>query len=159
MNSHIHNGNITTYRRQPAKRALLAILLFASVGALVTLGAAQDVGVKAPITLAQLAGPWQIAVVGNTGCGISSLLFTGTLNTSGVATGTLIGSSGCGPSNNTQTFTILSLNPNGSGTAGLTCGSGCGWTFQIQVSPNKQVVNLVDVTDPNNWLAGTAVKQ
>lgn len=87
------------------------------------------------------------------------LAFTGTMNSSGVATGTLTGSSGCGPSSNTQTFTITGLAANGSGTAGLTCGPGCGWTFNIQVSPNKQVINLVDVTDPNNWLAGTAVKQ
>ncbi len=66
----------------------------------------------------------------------------------------------CGPSSNTQTFTTESLNTNGTGTAGLTCGVGCGWTFNIQVGPNKQVFNLVDVVDvAGNNLAGTAVKQ
>jgi len=40
------------------------------------------------MTVAQLAGPWQIAAVGNTGCGIMSQLFTGTMNSSGTAVGT-----------------------------------------------------------------------
>jgi hypothetical protein len=36
---------------------------------------------------------------------------------------------------------------------------GCGWNFNIQVSPSKRTVfNLVDVTDQNEWLAGTAVQ-
>ena len=145
---------------RPAARVALAVMLvLTSVAALVGITAASDEKPVAPITIAQLAGPWQIAVVGNTGCGISSLQFDGTLNASGVAVGTLIGNSGCGPSNNSQTFTILTLNANGSGTAGLTCGTGCGWTFNIQVAPSRQVFNLVDVTDPNNWLAGSAMKQ
>jgi hypothetical protein len=75
-----------------------------------------------------------------------------------VASGTLVGNSGCGPSSGTQTFTIVSLNSNGSGIAGLSCGSDCGWTFNIQVSPNKQVFNMVDVTDPGNYPAGSAVQ-
>jgi hypothetical protein len=161
MNAHTQNGNTTQYRRQSARFALLAVLLLATVGSLVTLSAAQDVKAKPAITIAQLAGPWQIGIVGNTGCGESSMIFTGTLNTSGVAVGTLTGNSAaCGPSTSSQTFTITSLSTNGSGTAGLTCGAGCGWTFYIQVSPNKQVFNLVDVTDVNgNNLGGTAVKQ
>jgi hypothetical protein len=114
---------------------------------------------KSPMTIAGLAGPWQVAVVGNTGCGISSLLFTGTLNAQGKSTGTLTANDGCGLSISTESFNILSLNTNGSGTAGLTCGSGCGWLFNIQVSPSRLVFNMVDVTDPNNWLAGSAVKQ
>ena len=141
------------------RSAVLATLLVLTVTTMVTLSPAADEKARSAINVSQLAGPWQIAVVGNTGCGISSLLFTGTMNSSGVATGTLIGSSGCGQSSNTETFTITTLAGNGSGTAGLTCGPGCGWTFNIQVSPSKQVFNLVDVTDPNNWLAGTAVKQ
>ena len=143
---------------QPVRLAVFALLLLATVGSLVTLSAAQE-RIKPAITVAQLAGPWQITVVGNTGCGISSLLFTGTLNAQGTALGNMTGSSGCGTSTSTQTFTIQSLNSNGSGTAGLSCGSGCGWNFTIQVNPTKQVFNLVDVTDQNQWLAGTAVKQ
>lgn len=124
-------------------------------------GAAQSSTVKPVITIANLAGPWQIGVVGNTGCGVSSLLFTGTLNSSGVAVGTLTGAStGCGTSSTSQTLTITSLNSNGTGTANLSCGSGCGWDFNIQVSPAKNVFNLVDVSNgSDNVLAGTAVKQ
>ena len=145
-------------QKDHGQAALAGVLVLVSVVALVGVSAAQDAEVNSPITVSQLAGRWQLAVVGNTGCGISSLLFTGTMNSSGTARGTLIGSSGCGPSSNTQTFSIISLSPNGSGTAGLTCGPSCGWIFKIQVSPNLQVMNLVDVTDLHQWLAGTAVK-
>jgi hypothetical protein len=144
--------------RQAVRLALAMTLVLVSVMALVGVSAAQNAPVKPSITVSQLAGRWQITAVGNTGCGISSILFTGTLNSSGTATGTLKGNNGCGASSSTQTFNIISLNANGSGTAGLTCGTGCGWTFNIQVSPNLQVFNLVDITDPSNYLAGTAVK-
>jgi hypothetical protein len=142
--------------RKSTRLAVLGLLVLATVGSLVGVSAAAP-----PITIAQLAGPWQIAVVGNTGCGVSSLLYNGKLNSTGQSTGTLTGSSaGCAPSTTTETFNILSLNGNGSGTAGLTCGSGCGWTFNIQVSRDKLVINLVDVVNGgSNVLAGTAVKQ
>jgi hypothetical protein len=145
--------------RKSTRGAVLALLVVAMVTSFVALGSAQKV--KPPVTLAQLAGPWQIGVSGNTGCGVSALLFTGTLNTSGVATGTLTGAStGCASSSNTQTFTITSLNPNGSGTANLSCGYDCGWDFNIQVNASKQIFNLVDVSNGgDNVLAGTAVKQ
>jgi hypothetical protein len=146
--------------QRAAKLTVLAVVLIATVALLATSSTAQDQKVRPKITISQLAGPWQIAVAGNTGCGVSSLLFNGTLNSSGVAVGTLTGSSaGCGSNTTTETFTILSLNATGSGTAGLSCGSGCGWLFNIQVSPNKQMFNLVDVSDGGaNVLAGTAVK-
>jgi hypothetical protein len=145
--------------RQPARLALSSVLMLVVLTSLVTFGAAAEVKAKPPITIAGLAGPWQVAVVGNTGCGISSMLFTGTLNAQGKSTGTLTFNSGCGLSTTTESFNILSLNANGSGTAGLTCGSSCGWIFNIQVSPSRQVFNMVDVTDPDNWLAGSAVRK
>jgi hypothetical protein len=148
-------------QRQIHFAAALVLLLVATIGFFPTTASAQsDAKAKPEITVAQLAGPWQVAVNGNTGCGQTSLLFTGTLSNTGVANGTLIGNSGCGPSNNAQTFEIITLNSNGSGTAGLSCGSDCGWIFNIQVAPNKQVMNLVDVTDGDgNYLGGTAIKQ
>jgi hypothetical protein len=158
MNPKNEKGNTMKNHRQPGRLAVLAVLLLVTVGSLVTLSAAQ--AKMSPITIAQLAGPWQIALIGTTGCGSSSLLFTGTLNSSGTAVGTLIGSSGCGlEGTSTQTLTIRSLGANGSGVANLTCGSNCGWDFFIQVSPNKQVFNLVDLDASNNYLGGTAVKQ
>jgi hypothetical protein len=139
--------------------AVAALLLLVAVAALANVSSA-EVKPKAEVTLSQLAGPWVITVVGNTGCGQSSMLFSGTLNSSGTSVGTLIGSSGCGlEKSSTQTFTIRSLDTNGSGTANLTCGSDCGWDFFIQVSPNTQVFNLVDLDASDNYLAGTAVKQ
>jgi hypothetical protein len=113
------------------------------------------------VTVDQLAGPWQIALFGSSGCGQTSLQFTGTLNTSGVANGTLTSSStGCPSSSSAQTFTINPLGPDGTGTASLSCGSGCAWNFAIQVASNKQIFNLVDTGSggPNfNELAGTAI--
>jgi hypothetical protein len=146
--------------RKSTRFVVLALVLSAAVMSLVTVSAAADGKAKPAITVNQLAGPWQISIVGNTGCGPSSLLFTGTLNSNGVAVGTLTGNSGCGPSSTSETFTITSLSANGSGTANLSCGASCGFNFNIQVTPNKQVFNLADVTDPpGNYLAGTAVKQ
>lgn len=101
--------NTINHHRQPVRLAVLATLLLAVVTSLTTFGAAADGKAKPPISVSQLAGPWQISVVGNTGCGSSSLLFTGTFNSQGVASGTLIGNSGCGPSSSSQTLTITSL--------------------------------------------------
>ena len=58
-----------------------------------------------------------------------------------------------------QTFTILSLNADGSGTASLTgCGEGGGTcTFAIQVSADRSTFNVVDVSDSSNLWAGTAM--
>ena len=84
-----------------------------------------------------------------------------TLNTTGLSTNAseTQHSAGCGDTvtSNNQ-FQILSLNSDGSGTAGLSCGSSCGWTFNIQVSPDRSTINLVDDTNPNNYLAGTAIR-
>ncbi len=112
------------------------------------------------IVTADLTGAWQVAIYGQGGCGIGSTLVTFTLNSSGVANNATETSHtvGCGNSTSTgNTFTIQSLNSDGSGTAGLTCGAGCGFNFKIQVSPDRSVFNLVDVSDPGNFLAGTAV--
>jgi hypothetical protein len=143
--------NTIKAKRLPFFGAVLAILMSVA-------GVSQA---ATPITVAQLAGPWQIAVSGNTGCGVTSLLYNGKLDSTGKSTGTLtFSSAGCGLTTTTETFNILSLSGNGSGTAGLTCGAGCGWVFTIQVSKTKQVINLVDVSDGGtNVLAGTAVKQ
>jgi hypothetical protein len=156
MNQERDKEKSMTTRRKSTRFAVLGLLVLAAVGSLVGVSAAAT-----PITIAQLAGPWQVAVAGNTGCGVSSMLYKGKLDSTGHSSGTLTGSSaGCGSSSTTQTFNILSLNGDGSGTAGLTCGSGCGWVFNIQVSRNKQVINLVDVVNGGaNVLAGTAVKQ
>lgn len=110
-----------------------------------------------------LSGPWAITLIGDTGCGSTTMLATGTLDNNGLGTVTLhMHSSGCGNTTTTEKFDISSMSSNGSGTAGLSCNnnSGCGWTFKIQVAPDRTVFNLVDITDVgNNRLQGVAVHQ
>jgi hypothetical protein len=112
---------------------------------------------------ADLSGPWAITLIGDTGCGSTTMLATGSLDGTGSGTVTLHAhGAGCGNTTSTEKFQILTLNANGSGTAGLTCNnqSGCGWIFTIQVAPDRSVFNLVDITDVgNNRLQGTAVHQ
>ncbi len=145
--------------RKLARLASLAALLMTAIAA------HGQSGLRPPMTVSQLAGSWQAALVGNTGCGFTSMLVTFTLDSAGAGTATITGNSastnpGCGPSvSNGQTFTITSLSSAGNGIAGLSCGPDCGWNFNIQVAPNRQIFNLVDVVNDSNYLAGTAVRE
>jgi hypothetical protein len=111
-----------------------------------------------------LAGAWQMAIIGQTGCGFGTTLYTFTLNSSG-SSSNVTGTShtvGCGDGTSSgNAFTIQSLNSNGSGTANLTCGTGCGWNLNIQVSPDRSTFNVVDVSaaNPGNYIEGVAVHQ
>jgi hypothetical protein len=91
------------------------------------------------------------------------MLVTFTLNEYGVSSTTIKGhTSGCGDGVSTGTpFVVQSLNPNGSGTANLSCGPDCGWNLIIQVAKNRQIFNVVDVdpVNPGNYLEGTAIHQ
>ena len=114
--------------------------------------------------LADLAGSWAISLGGHTGCGLMTLYVTVKLDASGSGTARTISSStGCPPGDDpAQPFQILSLNADGSGTAGLSCGPGCGWVFTIQVPrENTNLFTLVDVAreNPNNVLVGTAARK
>jgi hypothetical protein len=125
-------------------------------------GVAINNSTAAEIVKANLAGAWQVALYGQGGCGVGSTLVTFTLNASGVANNAAETghTAGCGDTHTTgNTFTIQSLNANGSGTAGLSCGVSCGFTFKIQVAPDRSTFNLVDVSDPNNFQIGTAIHQ
>jgi hypothetical protein len=146
--------------------AVLAVLAAAAIVAAVRPSKA-SIG---NITKADLAGPWQATLVGNTGCGLVSMLVTFTLNSAGTATNATItthlsgpNTSGCtdGSVTTGQTFTVSSLSFNGSGKAGLSCGPGCGWVFDIQVSPDRGVANLTDVdtANPFNTPTGTMIHQ
>jgi len=116
------------------------------------------------IVTPDLTGDWQATLYGNTGCGISAMLVTFTLNSSGQASNATITGHAAGCADATTgglSFDIASLNPDGSGTAGLSCGTACGWEFNIQVSPDRSSFNLVDVAtvNPFNYLAGVAIRQ
>jgi hypothetical protein len=138
-----------------ARIAVLSVLSMVVVISVVKLSFATG-----NVSKGDLAGNWQITLGGVTGCGQSTELADVTLNASGSGTATLKTHGACGDSSLTgQAFTIMSLNANGSGTAGLACGTGCGWLFSIQVSPDRSTFNLVDVTDPGNFLEGSAIHQ
>lgn len=115
------------------------------------------------IVKADLTGNWQMTVIGQTGCGFGTTLYTFTLNASGVATNVSgVSHTGCGDSTFTgQNFTIQSLAASGSGTANLTCGTACGWNLNIQVSPDRSTFNLIDVSpeNPGNFIEGVAIHQ
>lgn len=113
----------------------------------------------------ELEGDWVATLSGNTGCGISSALVTFHLDAQGSGTGTarIKGhSTGCRDKiTSGLDFNIVRLGPHGKGKAGLTCGAGCGWMFDIQVNRTNDIMALTDVepTNPNNTLTGMAIKQ
>lgn len=112
------------------------------------------------VGFADLYGPWVITLTGNTGCGLTAMHVAINMNSTGTGTAVTTMHAQCGDSVLAgQTFKILTLNTNGSGTAGLSCGPGCGWEFRFQVAPDRQIMNLVDVSplNPGNYLAGVAV--
>jgi hypothetical protein len=116
------------------------------------------------LDLADLAGSWAISVGGNTGCGLTSLYVTVDLDAAGSGMARILRSStGCPPGDDpAQPFQILSLNADGSGTAGLSCGPACGWTFTIQVPRGStNLFTVVDVApeNPGNVLVGTAARK
>jgi hypothetical protein len=109
--------------------------------------------------ISQLAGSWQATLVIDGGCGLGTKLVNFKLNSSGVGTATAkYHTPGCGNNEQTGEMTLASLNPDGSGTAELIFG-GSVFSFNIQVSPNRQVINMVDIIDPGNYDEGSAIRQ
>jgi hypothetical protein len=110
---------------QLARLASLVVLALVVIVTMTTPSSATGDIVKA-----DLAGRWQMTIIGQTGCGFGTTLYTFTLSASGSSsnvTGTYH-TAGCGDGTSSgNTFAILTLNADGSGTAGLSCGSGCGW--------------------------------
>src|SRR5215469_9706750 len=106
-----------------ARFAVVAVLSIISV-----LSVAQLANATGTISKADLSGPWAMSLVGDTGCGISSMYVTFTLSSSGTGTASIVShTAGCGDATTPgQTFTVQTLAANGSGTANLTCGPGCG---------------------------------
>ena len=113
------------------------------------------------ISVASMKGTWQMTLDGQTGCGQDSMLATFTLDQVGKANDmTLVGHAQCGDSTaQNLTFEINSLSSNGSGTASLSCGNDCGWNLTIQVNPDGNSFNAVDVVNPGNFVSGMAIRQ
>jgi len=141
----------------------IVVLLLAALTFVPTAGFATDKARdQGQVDAASLQGNWAAAIVGNTGCGLSSMYVTFTLDAAGHGTGTatIVQHGQCADTiKKGLDFNITSLNASGSGTAGLSCGVGCGWELTIQVAQNGQIFNLVDVSrkNPKNYIAGTAI--
>jgi hypothetical protein len=54
---------------------------------------------------------------------------------------------------------VDTLSKTGEGTATLTCGASCEWSFEIQVAPDRSKFNLADVNPPEttHFLEGVAI--
>jgi hypothetical protein len=109
-------------------------------------------------SLSNLVGTWTAGIELNGGCGIGSKLVTFTLNSRGEGPASYRANTAeCGPSSGTGTMKITSLNADGSGTATLAINFV--GHFEIQISQNGQVMNLVEIEDTINYDVGVAVKQ
>jgi hypothetical protein len=153
-----HNTTQFNHNLKSARLAVLAALALITFVSAVAPVAAQEVKPLPAITVAKLAGTWQVGIELNGGCGVGSKLVIFTLNTSGTGLASYQDNTAeCGPGSGTGTITITSLNADGSGTAVLSLNFV--GNFDIQVSPNGQVMNMVEVADTGNYDVGTAVKR
>jgi hypothetical protein len=88
------------------------------------------------------------------------MLATMAFGTNGVGTGPLQIHGTCGDSTLPgQTFTVETLSKTGEGTASLTCGGGCEWSFEMQVASSRALFNLADVNplETTHFLDGVGV--
>lgn len=81
------------------------------VVAIASLGLISTSGATGNVEKADLSGPWAITLIGDTGCGSTSMLATGSLDTNGQGSVTLhFHSAGCGNSTSTEKFAVQTLN-------------------------------------------------
>jgi hypothetical protein len=154
-----NNTRQFNHNLKPARLAVLAALALITFVSAVAPGAAQDVKIQpAAITLADLAGTWSAGIELNGGCGIGSKLVTFTLDASGTGPASYhYNTAECGAASGTGTMTITSLQADGSGTAVLSINFV--GNFNIQVSPNGQVMGMVEIVDTGNYDVGVAVRR
>ena len=142
-----------------ARLAVLVVLALITLVSAVAPASAQD-GKAAlpPAIVAKLAGTWTAGIELNGGCGIGSKLVTFTLNAEGTGPAAYqYNTQTCGASSGTGTMTITSIAASGVGTAVLSINFV--GNFNIQVSPNGQVMSMVEIADTGNYDVGVAVKQ
>ncbi len=155
--------NVRSIKSWSTVLALLLVMMISAIPVSAAAGHAGSATSLEAITRHSLAGKWAATIVGNTGCGASSIYVTFELNSagSGSGTATVVMHGQCGDTTTGLDFDITSLDANGSGTASLSCDTNCGWATTIQVARNSQTFSLVDVcpANANNYIAGTAIKQ
>jgi hypothetical protein len=140
---------------------LLAVALLAVAAIAVPFAMAADKNAAPPITVAQLAGPWFVEFSSYAACGNGTHLLIFTLNSTGTADdfADTYNTTGCGQGqHHSQTFTIETLNSDGTGTATFS-NNGTPLTFKIQVNTAVNLISLVDVTNADQIWSGAAVKQ
>jgi hypothetical protein len=99
-----------------------------------------------------------MTIVGQTGCGFGTAVYSVTLNSAGAGTATGTIHNACGDSaTGTVSFNVSAVNSHGTGAAHLSCGVRCGWDLKVQLTPNHEVFNLVDVSNADNFIEGSAV--
>jgi hypothetical protein len=116
------------------------------------------------IVQANFSGAWQLVLVGQNSCGTASQHVTFKMNAKGIATNASETShtSGCADTTSANnTFELQGSNTDGSGTATLTCGTGCTYNFNYQISPDRSTMVVVDVSpsDSGKFLMGKAIHQ
>jgi hypothetical protein len=144
---------------QPARLAVLAALaLITLVSAAAPVAAQDGQAALPPSIVAKLAGTWTAGMELNGGCGIGSKQVTFTLNAAGTGPATYqYNTQECGAASGTGTMTITSIAANGTGTAVLSINFV--GNFNIQVSANGQIMDLVEIVDTGNYDVGVAVRQ
>lgn len=113
------------------------------------------------ITKTNLAGKWQATIfAGELDGDRAAVVARFTLNAKGVSTNVAtVGHDTEGDGTGTGgTLSIATLDPDGSGTLVLPCGTGCEDTFIIQVSPDRSMFSLADISaGSENVLVGVAI--
>jgi hypothetical protein len=152
MSNNNHNSKSTL---------LLAVALITLAAVAIPSATAADKDAPPPITIASLAGSWEVEFFTTANCGNGTHLWIFTLNSSGVSDdfADTYNTSSCGQGqNHDETFTIETLNVDGTGTAKYSNGT-LPLTFNIQVNTATNVFSLVDITDKGQYWSGTAIKQ
>jgi hypothetical protein len=120
------------------------------------------------IVVADLKGDWQLTLMGHQSgsCGPGpGITFSASaalsLNTSGAGNASVTLHTECGDINVVRALSVTGLNADGGGTAHLVCGGTCGFDFNIQVSPDRSMFNLVTVAPGNtgHMVAGVAIRR
>jgi hypothetical protein len=88
MNRHTQMDKSIKDHRKPARLAFLAALLLTTTISVAQLAVAADQNeqVQPQLALAALKGRWAATLVGNTGCGLTSMFVTFRLNSAGHVT-------------------------------------------------------------------------
>jgi hypothetical protein len=154
---------MTNSRRSQTIATFAAAMLILAASA-VPFSAAQNHtrGVQPGVVISQMAGTWYATLSGVTGCGVTTLTTTFTLDSTGNGTQTSATqhTAGCGDIDlSGQTSQLQVFNSDASGFLALGCGSGCGFGFNIQVAKNGQVFVLGAQAVSGNYLAGTAIRK